>query len=180
MTTADKIHEATYHLRQANSADGEFLLMLYAQQRAAELDICGMNTAQRQIFVQIQFNARQSSYATYYPTASDQIISLEDGTSIGRVLVDRTAHGMCLVDIVLLQERQRQGIGTKVIRSLQRECKDSRWQLKLKVAKGSAAERFYRRLGFQLTDEDPFRRQMVWIGSLEDADNEPTAGRQLC
>jgi ribosomal protein S18 acetylase RimI-like enzyme len=178
MPTTTQTRETTFYLRQARITDEEFLLMLYAQQRAAELEIFGMDAHQREIFMQMQFRARQLSYATHHPTASGQIVVLECGTPIGRFLVERTEDEICLIDIALINEYQGRGIGTKLVRTLQLECEARDGRLELHVLKGSTAERLYRRLGFVATAEDPFRIQMVWTGRLQQT--QESAKRQLC
>lgn len=97
--------------------------------------------------------------------AVDEILCTESGIPVGRVLVDRTEDGMRLVDIAITSEEQGQGFGTQVIRELQHECSAREWEMRLQVLKGSAAERLYRRLGFEVVGEDPLRRQMVWDGA---------------
>ena len=180
MTTITPTRETTFFLRPEGIADEEFLLTLYAQERAAELEIFGLDALQRKLFVQMQFRARQSSYATYYPTASGQLVVLECGTPIGRVLVERTEEEICLIDIALINEQQGRGIGTKLIRALQMECEVSGRKLKLQVLKGTAAEMLYRRVGFVAVGEDPFRIQMVWTGRLQHMQEDAVSKRQLC
>ena len=165
MTAAIQMRRATYHLRSASIADEAFLLELYAQTRADELIHSGMDALQHEVFVQMQFRLRQASYRTTYPMAVDEIICADSGNPIGRVLVDRAAGGLCLVDIAIVAEKQRQGFGTQVIQQLQRECTEQDWKMRLQVLKGSAAERLYRRLGFRAVDEDRLRTQMAWNGT---------------
>jgi GNAT superfamily N-acetyltransferase len=167
MPTAELIPGTAYHRRPANDADGGFLLNLYAQERAAELMLAGLDATQREMFVQMQFRARQASYAANYPTATQEIICAEDGTPAGGILVERTADGMRLIDIAVINSKRRQGLGTEVIRALQQECHARGWTLKLQVLKGNTAERLYRRLGFEVAGEDPLRRQMVWSGTKD-------------
>jgi hypothetical protein len=57
MPTADLIPRTAYHRRPANDADEGFLLNLYAQERAAELMLAGLDPTQREMFVQMQFRA---------------------------------------------------------------------------------------------------------------------------
>jgi len=97
--------------------------------------------------------------------ALDEIIYIDSGIPVGRVLTDRTADEMCLVDIAIVAEKQRQGFGTQVIQQLQQECGAQGWKMRLQVLKASAAERLYRRLGFKLVGEDSLRRQLVWDGT---------------
>ena len=87
MPTAELIPRTAYHRRPATDADDGFLLNLYAQERAAELMLAGLDATQRQMFAQMQFRARQASYAANYPTAMQEIICAEDGTPAGGILV---------------------------------------------------------------------------------------------
>jgi len=167
MPTADPIPRTAYHRRPANDADEGFLLNLYAQERAAELMLAGLDATQRQMFGQMQFRARKVSYAANYPTATQEIICAEDGTPTGGILVERTADGMRLIDVAVIHGKRRQGLGTEVIRALQQECHTRGWTLKLQVLKGNIAERLYRRLGFEIVGEDSLRRQMVWRGAKD-------------
>jgi ribosomal protein S18 acetylase RimI-like enzyme len=167
MPTADLIPRTAYHRRRANNADEGFLLNLYAQERAAELMLAGLDATQRQMFVQMQFGARQASYAANYPTAMQEIICAEDGMPAGGILVERTADGMRLIDIAVINGKRGQGLGTEVIRALQQECDTRGLTLKLQVLKGNTAEKLYRRLGFEVAGEDSLRRQMVWSGAKD-------------
>ena len=180
MTGVTEIRPLGTYLRQAESADEEFLRRLYAEHRAAELELSGMDARQCEVFLQLQFRARQLSYAAYYPTASDQIVHLEPGTPIGRILVERYPGGMRLVDIALLHAWQGCGLGTRLVQALQQECASRGAALKLQALKGSAAERLYLRLGFVVTGEDPFRRQMVWTEASPAKQRERTTKRALC
>jgi GNAT superfamily N-acetyltransferase len=165
MAAAVQMRSATYHLRPSVAADERFLLQLYAHSRAEELMHSGMDALQREVFVQMQFRIRQAAYSATYPTALDEMICANDGTGIGRVLTDRTLDAMCLIDIAIMPQRQRQGIGSQLIQELQQECRVHQWKMSLQVLKGSSAERLYGRLGFRLTGEDSIRRQMVWDGA---------------
>ena len=165
MATTAPIREVQIHLRLAAIADEDFLRELYAQSRAEELIASGMDALQREVFVRMQFQLRQTGYKASFPMAVDQIICTGAGTPVGRVLVDRTEDGMRLVDIAVVTEKQRQGFGSRVIRQLQQECAERGSKMSLQVLKGSAAEGLYRRLGFEVTGEDPLRRQMIWDGA---------------
>jgi len=162
MAAAVQIPEAICHLRPAGIADEAFLLDLYAQTRAEELAQSGLDTLQREMFMQMQFRVRRVSYQAAYPLAMDEMICTGRGIPVGRVLVDRAEGEMRLVDIAIVAERQRQGFGTQVIRELQHECVARGCEMRLQVLKGSPAERLYRRLGFKGTGEDSLRRQMIW------------------
>jgi GNAT superfamily N-acetyltransferase len=167
MPTADLIPGTAYHRRPATDADQGFLLNLYAQERAAELMLAGLDATQREMFVQMQFRARKVSYAANYPTAMQEIICTEDGTPAGEILVERTADGMRLIDIAVINSKRGQGLAREVIRALQQESHTRGWPLRLQVLKGNPAERLYQRLGFEVEGEDPLRRQMVCCGAKD-------------
>jgi N-acetylglutamate synthase-like GNAT family acetyltransferase len=162
MAAAISMRGVSYRLRPSGPADDGFLLELYAQTRAGERMLSGMDALQWELFLQMQFRLRQASYRTTYPMAVDEIICVGSGVAMGRVLTYRAADGMYLVDIAIVREKQRQGFGTQVIQDLQHECAEQGWEMRLQVLKGSPAEDLYQRLGFRATSEDQLRRQMVW------------------
>jgi hypothetical protein len=106
MPTADLIPRTAYHRRPATDADEGFLFNLYAQERAAELMLAGLDATQRPMFVQMQFRARQACYAANYPTATQEIICVENGTPAVGIRVERTADGMRLIDIAVINSKR--------------------------------------------------------------------------
>ena len=109
----------------------------------------------------MQFNNQQNWYKTAYPDAQHQVI-LCDGQPIGRILVDRTPEFFLLVDIALLPEHQKQGIGTNYLLELLDEAKRAGVPVRLQVLKNNPAQRLYERLGFVKTGEDELYLQMEW------------------
>jgi GNAT superfamily N-acetyltransferase len=164
MPIADFIPRTGCTRRPANDADEAFLLSLYAQERTAEWMLAGLDAGQCQMLVQMQFRARRMGYATNHQAGVQEIVCAEDGAPAGTILVERTAEGMHLIDIAVIDGRRSQGFGTAVIRELQQECRTRKWTLKLQVLKGNPAERLYRKLGFEVVGEDSLRRQMLWSG----------------
>jgi GNAT superfamily N-acetyltransferase len=162
MPTLDQHVQTGCYLRPADSADEDFLLDLYAQERREELMLAGLDAKQRETFVKMQFHARQSGYAASYPTASSEVLCAEDGSPIGRLLIDRSAGVMRVVDIALTESRQKQGLGGQLLQQLQKECRALGHEMRLQVLKYSPAVRLYRRLGFEIEGSDLLRWQMVW------------------
>ena len=139
----------------------QFLYRLYASTRQQEFAPLGWPPAQLEVFLRMQFNNQQNWYTTAYPDAQHQVI-LCDGQPIGRILVDRTPEFFLLVDIALLPEHQKQGIGTKYLRELLDESKRAGVPVRLQVLKNNPAQRLYERLGFVKTGEDELYLQMEW------------------
>ena len=139
----------------------QFLYRLYASTRQQEFAPLGWPPAQLEVFLRMQFNNQQNWYTTAYPDAQHQVI-LCDGQPIGRILVDRTPEFFLLVDIALLPEHQKQGIGTNYLLELLDEAKRAGVPVRLQVLKNNPAQRLYERLGFVKTGEDELYLQMEW------------------
>ena len=137
----------------------EFLYRLYASTRQQEFAPLGWPPAQLDVFLRMQFNNQQNWYKTAYPDAKHQVI-LCDGQPIGRILVDRTPEFFLLVDIALLPEHQKQGIGANYLHELLDEAKKTGVPVRLQVLKNNPAQRLYERLGFVKTGEDELYLQM--------------------
>src|SRR4051812_18821706 len=98
--------------------DMELLLRVYHSTREEELAMVMDWTAeQKDTFVQQQFNAQHAWYQDHYEGAQFDII-LVDGVPAGRLYVHRRPREIRLVDITLLPEFRKGGIGTSLLREL--------------------------------------------------------------
>ncbi|HWD94750.1 MAG TPA: GNAT family N-acetyltransferase [Verrucomicrobiae bacterium] len=147
-------------VRPEQPQDEAFLFELYASTRQEELDAWGWPAETRSTFLAIQFKASQG-YHTAFPDAEFQIVLL-DGTKAGRLIIDRTAEELHLVDIALLPQYRNTGIGSALLRKIFGEAAATNKPLRLKMLKGNRAERFYQRLGFQKTGETELRFELEW------------------
>ena len=148
-----------HQLRPAHPNDQEFLFQLYASTRLHEIAAFGWPEAQQQAFLRMQFNAQQQWYKMSYEHADHQIIE-HDGVPVGRLLVFRQPTSVLLVDIALLPEFRKQGIGGELIRKLIQECDQQKLPLRLQVQRVNPAQRLYERLGFKKTGDDQMYLQM--------------------
>lgn len=137
----------------------EFLYRLYASTRQQEFASLGWPPAQLDVFLRMQFNNQQNWYKAAYPAAEHQVI-LGDRQPIGRILVNRAPEFFLLVDIALLPEYQKQGIGNKYLRELIEQAEKAGLPVRLQVLKNNPAQRLYERLGFVKTGEDELYLQM--------------------
>lgn len=152
----------TVTLRVADDADNAFLCDLYASTRAEEMAAWGWSGEQRELFVKMQFTARERHYGAMYPERDDRVI-LRDGRPIGRMIVARRPGEIVLVDIALLPEEQGRGEGATLVQGLQREATEAGRPLRLHVlGSDAAAIRFYGRLGFRTIDDDGSYLHMEW------------------
>ena len=78
---------------------------------------------------------------------------LKDGNPAGRLYVDRREAEIRVVDIAILPEYQRQGIGTHYLTQLIEEAKNMGKKLNLHVERNNPAMKLYQRLGFKVVYE---------------------------
>lgn len=152
----------TWSVRPASPADEGFFSRLYATTRADELAATGWSAAQQDAFLQSQFAARKFAYRNAFPGADTTVIVL-GRTPIGALIVHRTAGEIRLVDIALLPSHRRHGIGTEVLRQLQREAEAAALPLRLHVVKGSPAFGLYQRIGFAPVGHTPTHLALEWL-----------------
>src|SRR6185295_8487026 len=107
-------------LRPATPDDEEFLCELYSSSRREELASWGWDSAQRDAFLTLQFNAQQAHFRNQFPRADHSIV-LVDGRAMGRMVVARMESEIRLADIALAPECRGAGIGTSLIRNLHLE-----------------------------------------------------------
>lgn len=147
-------------LRPYHEYDRDFLFKLYASTRTDEIAPFGWPPAQQEAFLLMQFTAQQRWYAMSYAQAEHHIIE-QDGTPIGRMMVSREQPAAVLIDIALMPEHRRKGIGGGLIRQLIEQCNGKKLPLRLQVLRGNPALRLYERLGFVRTEEDQMYIQMA-------------------
>jgi ribosomal protein S18 acetylase RimI-like enzyme len=151
--------KADLSLREATVEDEPFLLEVYASTRIEELEGLGWDDNQKQVFIKMQFLARERSY----PRVDNRIILL-NGRPVGRMMVDRDDASILLRDIALLTEYRNAGIGSRLIQDLMKEPTAAGKPIDLHVVSTSPAVRLYERLGFRLSgDETAAYLQMKWV-----------------
>ncbi len=139
-----------------------FLRHVYASTRQEEMAMVDWNEAQKEAFIQMQFEVQSQGYRQQYPTAVWQLILLEN-EPIGRLIVDRHDDVIKLMDIALLPEYRGQGIGTRLVRELTVEAKLKHIPIRLYVSKiNHKAYRLYKRLGFTQIGETGMHIWMEW------------------
>lgn len=150
-------------LRPVTADDGRFLLVLYTETRAAEMDLLPWSDTQKTEFVTMQFEAQLSDYSRRFPDAEHSIISSDD-LAIGRIWVDRRREEIRLLDITILSEQRNRGVGTGLLLDLQAEAQRLQRPLRHSVYKANeGALRFYARLGFNLVEDYEAYVLMEWM-----------------
>lgn len=148
-------------LRPECAADEAFLLELYASTREEELAFMNLDAASRALFVKMQFTAMRHGYANAFPHAQFSVI-VSGEIPIGRIVIHRAADEIRVVDLALVPNYRRRGIGSEFLQQLLAEARQAGKPVQLSVLKTNPAARLYERLGFKQTGEDDFYRQMEW------------------
>jgi ribosomal protein S18 acetylase RimI-like enzyme len=152
-------------LRAATPGDEQFLRAVYASTRAEELARVPWSDEQKRAFTDMQFTAQDAHYRRHYPTAQYSIIEVR-GVPAGRLYVDRWGKEIRIVDIALLPEHRRAGVGTKLLRELQDEARTAGKVLTIHVEKFNPSLRLYQRLGFQQIEDQGVYLFLEWKAEM--------------
>ena len=139
-------------LRPFSPADMEFLFQVYASTRQEELALVDWDDAQREAFLRMQFQAQHRYYTEHYLNADFQVVEVA-GTPAGRLYLHRRMDEIRIMDIALLPEFRRQGIGAQLIEQVQSEGRQKNLPVTIHVERFNPALRLYERLGFSLLEE---------------------------
>src|SRR5947208_16481521 len=147
--------------RAVTQADGEFLLKLYKSSRGDDLRGLGWSEDRISEFLEMQYEARQRLHENDYQNATDELVLL-DGKPAGHLSIERREDEIRCVDIALLPEKRRAGIGTLLISRLQNEARGLSKPLRLQVIRFNRAVTLLERLGFLRTSESVTDFHMEW------------------
>jgi ribosomal protein S18 acetylase RimI-like enzyme len=151
----------TVTLRPAQPDDEELLYRLYALSRRDEMLAWGWSEAQQQMFLRMQFTARQAHYRDQFPHAEHRIILLDEAP-VGRMVVVRNEDHIRLADIALLPEHRGRGLGASLIKELLDEARSAARPVQLFVERHNPAIRLYERLGFRIVGDIDSHLSMEW------------------
>jgi ribosomal protein S18 acetylase RimI-like enzyme len=139
-------------LRRAEDADRAFLARVYASTRAQELAQVDWPEEAKQAFLEQQFSAQDVYYREHYPGATFDVVVC-DGDDAGRLYVDRWDREIRIMDIAVLPEFQRRGIGSRLLGSLIEESEAAGKPLTIHVERMNPALTWYEQLGFRQTED---------------------------
>lgn len=155
---------AGLRFRVINQRDMGFLASLYASSRANEIAATGWGKDQTQQFLQQQFDAQHSHYQEQYPDA-DWLVIIKDRKRIGRLYLERWPSQHRLIDIALVPENQKRGLGVAMILDLMDETTEADKKLSLHVEKFNPAKSLYLQLGFETVEDKGVYDLMAWPNS---------------
>jgi ribosomal protein S18 acetylase RimI-like enzyme len=139
-------------LRPATDADLDFMHRLYATTREDELTQVPWTDEQKAAFVSQQFHAQHQHWHENYTDTSWDLVLL-DGEPIGRLYVARWPDDIRIVDIALMPEHRRGGVGTHLLRGILAEGDASGRKVSIHVEIFNPARALYERLGFVQAEE---------------------------
>lgn len=139
-------------LRPVVPADHELLLSIYASTRVDEMALVDWAVEQKESFLRMQFEAQTRYYTENYPGAEFQIILLEDAP-IGRLYIHRRVNEIRIMDIVLMPEYRRRGIGSILLNEILKKAEADNLPVSIHVERMNPALRLYERLGFRLRED---------------------------
>jgi ribosomal protein S18 acetylase RimI-like enzyme len=147
--------------RPVTKDDERFLFHVYASTRADEMTQVPWTDEQKLEFLAMQFRAQSDHYALVFENAAFLII-VRLGVDIGRLYIDRQPDEIHLIDIALLPEYRRGGLGTKLLNDVLEEGRTSNRKVTIYVEHFNPARHLYDRLGFRHVDTNGVYHLMEW------------------
>ena len=155
----------TIKVRPARPEEAQFLFEVYASTRGEELAMVPWSEEQKQAFLRMQFQAQDQHYKRHFPAAEFQIIEIDQAPA-GRIYVDRASNPILLLDIALLPQFQKAGIGTRLLKSLLEEASRAGRAVQLHVEQFNRAMGLYRRLGFKEVGQEGIHHRLEWRAEI--------------
>jgi ribosomal protein S18 acetylase RimI-like enzyme len=148
-------------LRSVTEADLGFLYEVYASTRQDELQGVAWSAEQKNEFLRFQFEAQHRYYLQQFPSASYSVVVV-DGNAAGRLYIDRRNDEIRIIDIALLPEYRRRGIGSSLVAAILDEALPPTRVVRIHVERDNPALRLYERLGFERIEDQGVYWLMEW------------------
>jgi ribosomal protein S18 acetylase RimI-like enzyme len=139
-------------LRPITPADEDFLFNVYASTRADEMARVDWNDIQKESFLRMQFQAQHQYYVENYVGADFSVI-MQNDQAVGRLYIHRRDKEIRIMDIVLLPEYRKQGIGSNLLQDILQQGSDSQIPVTIHVERFNPALHLYERLGFRQKED---------------------------
>lgn len=147
--------------RLVEEDDKPFLSELYGTTRAAELAQVPWTDEQKQEFIDMQFNAQYTFYNEQFTEAEFGILS-KNTVDIGRLYMDQRDDDLRIIDIALMPNYQKMGIGKALLQGAQQVATELKLPITIHVEKNNPAMRLYKHLGFEMVEDQGVYDLMRW------------------
>lgn len=154
--------QPAYSFRPVNRSDTEFLARLYASTRLDIHQLIDWSDEQKEQFLRMQFDAQQAHYKSHFPNAECNIVVNQKKKPIGRLYVDQREDEVRVIDISLMPNHRRKGIGSKIIKDVMERGRLLQLPVRLHVARFNPALSWYSKMGFQQIGETDMTFLMEW------------------
>ena len=147
--------------RPISDSDLPFLFDVYGSTRVEELAPTGWPVEMKVQFLQQQFSAQHEHYQRHYPDAEWLIIE-RGPDSVGRLYIEEWASQIRLIDIAILPDFRRLGIGSAILCDLRDWAAEKSKPLTIHVEKSNPARSLYDRMGFGFLQENGAYDLLEW------------------
>lgn len=148
-------------LRAERPQDQSFMERLFRCSRP-HLELPEMPASFIDALINQQYTLQQNHYRAQWPNACYWVILLSD-KAIGRVVVNKDASLLLIVDLVLMPEHRNKRFGTTVLQAVQLMAQKRRNPIRLSVDRQNhRAKKLYLSLGFKLTDTSETHNIMMY------------------
>jgi len=151
-------------LRPVTADDALFLLTVYEAGREMEMSMVPWDSVQKHAFLKHQFEAQSRYYADKFPAATHDVILL-DNVQVGRLYLDRSQDHISILDITVLRQFREQGVGSLIIKKLQKEAAEAGKSLGIYVETFNPSQKLFKALGFSVVSDDGVNLRMEWSTS---------------
>jgi GNAT superfamily N-acetyltransferase len=134
-------------LRPETADDEPFLRRLFETTRALNLASKDWPELEKSAFCHMQYDAQHRYFRAEYPNALNQIIQ-RDGKPLGRIYIHHGKAEVLILDISLLPEHCGAGIGSALLRGLQRAAAKAGQKLTIQIERSSRLLNLLQRHGF--------------------------------
>lgn len=147
--------------RPIADSDLPFLFDVYGSTRVEELEPTGWTAEMKVQFLRHQFSAQHDHYQRHYPDA-EWLVIVRGADSVGRLYVEEWASQIRLIDIAILPQFRRLGIGTAILSDLRDWASEKSKPLTIHVEKSNPARSLYDRMGFVFAQENGAYDLLEW------------------
>lgn len=159
---ADTKAPLSLHTRLSGPEDAPLLRALFAS-HCEHLHALGLPPAALQVLIDQQYACRQADYGRSFPRART-LIALTGQEPVGYMMLNDDGATLHIVDIVVAPPMRGRGHGGALVRQVQAQASEAgRQAVMLSVdPMNQNALRLYLALGFEATEKQPVRWQMLW------------------